>query len=133
MLRRLRKSWHDFKKLEPGKRFQQRYRQGPKAGKLRKLLFLGGGTLIMIAGLFSLPAPGPGFLILFVGAGLVAQQSLIAARALDWTELRVRRLLAWARRVWRKASVPVRIALIFAAVLVALAVGYGAYQLVFAQ
>ncbi len=57
----------------------------------------------MAAGLFFLPAPGPGFLILFAGAALLAEESLTAARALDWTEVRLRRLAKWGRRAWRAA------------------------------
>jgi hypothetical protein len=52
--------------------------------------------------MFFLLVPGPGILVLFVGAGLLAEQSLITARALDWTEIRLRRLVAWAQKAWRR-------------------------------
>jgi Putative transmembrane protein (PGPGW) len=51
--------------------------------------------LFMAAGFVLLFIPGPGLVFLFVGAFLIAQQSLLAARALDWSELRLKKLLAW--------------------------------------
>lgn len=135
MLQRLKTNWRELKDHEPGKRFQERYHRGHHTGKggLRKLLFIGSGILVLAAGVFFLPAPGPGFLILLVGAGLLAEGSLVAARVLDWTEIRLRRLAAWGLRVWRGASLPVRIALVFAAILFALGAGYAAYQLMLAR
>jgi hypothetical protein len=40
----------------------------------------------------------------FIGAGLIAEESYLAARTLDWIELRVRRLADRARRRWKSAS-----------------------------
>ena len=51
----------------------------------------------MLAGVAFLPLPGPGLLIIAVGALLMAEVSLSAARALDWLELK-------ARRAFRKVS-----------------------------
>ena len=103
MMQRLKKSWRELKAAKAGERFQERYRRSSGEGPLRKVLFIGGGILVMAAGVFFLPAPGPGMLILVVGAGLIAEESLIAARALDWMEIRLRRFAKWARRAWRAA------------------------------
>jgi len=103
MLQRLKKNWRELKAGIPGERFQKRYRQKQRspAGWLHRFLFLAGGMLVMAAGLFFLPAPGPGFVILLIGAGLLAEESLAAARALDWTEIRLRRAGRWGKRLWR--------------------------------
>ena len=135
MLDKLQDSWRELKNAAPGERFQQRFhqRQKDQHTRWRKPLFIGGGILVMGAGLFFLPAPGPRFLILFLGGGLLAQESLLAARALDWTELRVRQLAAWGLKVWQKSPMPVKILL----VLVGLALAAGAailgYRLVFGR
>lgn len=135
MLRKLKKSWNELKDHEPGRRFQERYQRvhQRRQGGARKLLFIGGGVLVMAAGVFFLPAPGPGFLVLALGAGLLAQESLAAARALDWSEVRLRRLAAWGVQAWRGATVPAKGALVFAAILVAAGTAYVAYQLIFAR
>lgn len=135
MLQRLKESWHDLKRGAPGERFQEHYRQRQKGGGSgwRKPLFIGGGILVMAAGLFFLPAPGPGFLILFVGGGLLAQESLIAARALDWTEVRLRTLAAWGLRVWKRSPLPVKILLVIVGLGLAAGAAYLGYRLMFAR
>jgi hypothetical protein len=47
----------------------------------------------MVLGVVFLPLPGPGLLIIAAGALLVAEESLSAARALDWLERKARRLM----------------------------------------
>ena len=64
---------------------------------LRKAVVLAAGVLVVIAGVIALPLPGPGLAIMALGAVLVAEESLAAARALDWLELKLRRLFASAR------------------------------------
>ena len=120
---------------EPGSRFQDHYkkRQEERRSPLRRWLFLGGGTMIILAGIFFLPAPGPGFLIIFLGGGLVAQESLIAARALDWTEVRLRAVADWALRIWHRSSTLVRTLIVIVALAVAGAAAYGAYLIMFAK
>jgi hypothetical protein len=73
--------------------------------------------------------PGPGALFVLLGAVLIAQHSLTVARALDWTEIRVRKLLALSCGVWRQFSAAVKIFLVGLAVVVAAAVGFGALTL----
>ena len=85
------------------------------------------------AGLFFLPAPGPGIIIVAIGAGLIAQASLLGARALDWCELRIRALIAWARGVWESAGGFARAAIVLAASVLAGAGGYGAWWFTFGR
>lgn len=121
---------------EPGSRFQERFRERQKEGKstaLRRWLFIGGGTLVLLAGIFFLPAPGPGFLIIFLGGGLIAQESLVAARALDWLEVRLRAIGSWALRIWKGASMPVRVLLIIVGAIIAGGAAYVAYLMMFAR
>ncbi len=61
---------------------------------MRKTLISGLGGLIMIAGAAMLVLPGPGLLALVIGAALVAEESLFAARMLD-------RLDRWGTRRYR--------------------------------
>lgn len=67
-------------------------------------------------------------LFVLLGAVLIAQQSLTAARALDWTEIRLRKLLARIFGAWRHFSVVLKIFLVGLAVGAAAAAGFGAFK-----
>ena len=100
---------------------------------MRKVLFLGGGALILVAGLFFLPAPGPGWAIIFIGGGLIAQESERAAKILDWVELRLRAVVKWALDIWKRASMPARAGIVALGLALAGGAGFAAYQLFFAK
>ena len=108
MLRDLKRNWRRFKAGLPGRRFQQqfRYRQQFRSGPFRKVLFITGGILIATAGIFFLFAPGPGIIILLLGAVVIARESLLAARAFDWIEIQLRKFvrqrLKGSRRPYRR-------------------------------
>jgi uncharacterized protein (TIGR02611 family) len=135
MWQTLKEHWKDLKDGKPGKRFEDHYRKHHESGgnPMRKVLFIGIGALIVAAGIFFLPAPGPGFLIIFLGGGLMAQESLRAAKVLDWVELRVRRVLDWALGIWKRASLPARAAIALFGLVVAAGAGYAAYQIFLAK
>ena len=95
MIKHLRQSWQRFKAGLPGRRFQQQFRlrQGFRSGAARKASFMAAGILIVAAGIFLLFVPGPGIIILLIGAVLIAQQSSLAARAFDRIEIRLRKFI----------------------------------------
>jgi uncharacterized protein (TIGR02611 family) len=103
MFKRLRAAWRPLRDGTPGKRFQQFHesRKASRRGRPWRFLFLAGGASIVVVGIILLPAPGPGWLVIFVGLGLLAQESLAIAKGLDALELRVRRLLPRARKLRR--------------------------------
>lgn len=135
MLQGLKKHWQDLKRGKPGKRFQDHYRNQHESGSSpwRKVLFIGGGALIVAAGIFFLPAPGPGFIIIFLGGGLMAQESIRAAKVLDWSELRLRKIAEWALGVWKRASTPARAAIALFGLVIVAGAGYAAYQIFIAK
>jgi hypothetical protein len=134
MIRTLRQTWRDFEESVPGKRFQERFERRQRSEKhfFQKALSVGGGILIMAAGLFFLAAPGPGVLVLLVGAGLIAQESFHVARALDWLEVRLRKLVGWSLHVWRHCPLVLKIAIVFLAIALLVAAAFGTYQLLIA-
>jgi hypothetical protein len=95
MLKDLKQSWRRFKAGLPGRRFQQQFRQRRRfrSGAARKSLFMAIGILLAAAGIFLLFVPGPGIIILLIGAVLIAQQSSLAARAFDRIEIRLRKFI----------------------------------------
>ena len=103
----LHRRWRRFAAVPPGQRFQahfDRRQQTRPRGLHQKILTVGGGILVMGAGLFFLLAPGPGVLIFLIGATLVAEESQAVARLLDGADLRLRRLAAWGLARWRQRS-----------------------------
>lgn len=105
MLDALKQRWRKLAAAPPGQRFQAHYqhRQQTQPRRLHwKILTIGGGLLIMGAGIFFIPAPGPGILIFLVGALLVAEESLAAARLMDWADVRARPLVAWLSARWQR-------------------------------
>ncbi len=97
MIDALKKRWAYLRDGAPGERFQRYYRrrqQQRSSGALRMLL-LCAGILLIIIGIILLPAPGPGTLIVAVGAALLAGESAKVARFLDRAE-------CWGRAQLRK-------------------------------
>lgn len=107
MLKRLRAAWRPLKDGKPGRRFQDVHesRKAQRRGRPWRFLFIAGGLAIVVVGIVLLPAPGPGWLVIFAGLGLLAQESLLVARALDAVEVRIRRIVSQIRRkVSRRSS-----------------------------
>jgi hypothetical protein len=110
----------------PGSRFESWYNtRKHKTGGAKRPLTIVAGVVVVMLGLFFLPAPGPGMVILAFGAALIAQQSLTAARLLDSAEVRTRRILRPLRRFWKHSPAPVRVAI---ALLVSLMAGAAAFS-----
>jgi uncharacterized protein (TIGR02611 family) len=98
VISRIRTRWRKVKKSPPGKRFQERYfrlQQKPNRKSVYRKVFniiLGVATIFL--GIIFWFIPGPGWVIIFIGATLLSGESLILARALDWLEVNIRKLYA---------------------------------------
>lgn len=94
----LRRHWDAFRAEPAGTRFQRRYRRraARPSGWLRKCGVLLAAAVLIVLGLAMLVLPGPGLLALLVGAALVAEESLLAARLLDRVDFAISR--GFARR-----------------------------------
>lgn len=100
----VKKQWKHFVAVPSGRRFQMRHRlqRSKTGGVLRKILITGLGGLLMLAGGAMLVLPGPGLLTIVIGAAVIAEESLVAARALDRLDLYLNGWLErW--RAWRAA------------------------------
>ena len=60
------------------------------------------GVLVIIVGVLLLPLPGPGWLVIFVGLGILATEFAWAERLLDYAKARVR---VWTRWISRQSLV----------------------------
>lgn len=74
--------------VRSGARFRAHYdRLQQRPHLMRTLLVIGVGLLLLALGLVMLVVPGPGLLVGFVGAALIAGESRWAARVLDRVDL----------------------------------------------
>lgn len=130
MLTGLVRQWRDMTKIEPGKRFQNRYyrRRERRCTPLVKPFYMLLGAMILISGLILMPAPGPGCLVALIGATMLAEESLAVARTLDSMEVKARHLLSRARKAWTHASATIKAAVALVAASVAGVAGVVAYN-----
>ncbi len=137
MIGRMKGSWQQFRQGKPGHRFQDRYRRNQQSsgGKFsfRKIVNIVGGSAIALAGVFLLAAPGPGWLTLVVGLGMVSGELSPVARALDWAEVNLRWLARKAGELWKASPPIVRILIVVAILICVAALGYGTYYLLFGR
>jgi hypothetical protein len=100
MLNQLKRSWTSLKHGDPGSRFQEQYRRQHRKqeGGVARAIRIVAGIILVPVGLFFLPAPGPGMVVLALGAILLARESRLVAQALDRLELRARQALRWLSR-----------------------------------
>jgi hypothetical protein len=114
---------------KPGKRFQARYeqRRRMRASVLWTPLYLILGSGLFVLGLTMMVAPGPGLIVLFMGAALIGQESLVVARALDRTEVGLRRAAHAALRGWRRAPLAAKAAVAILGACALAGAGWGAY------
>jgi ferric-dicitrate binding protein FerR (iron transport regulator) len=93
-------NWRELKAAPPGERFERAYRANRAQGKRgwKRAAAILAGALLVALGLFMLVAPGPGILVLVLGAALVGGESQPMARFLDRAELRIRRAISALRK-----------------------------------
>lgn len=53
------------------------------------------GAIVLAAGIVAIPYPGPGWLIVFAGLGILASEFEWAHRALHWVKARYNRFMDW--------------------------------------
>ena len=56
------------------------------------------GVAVLAVGIVAIPYPGPGWLIVFAGLGILASEFAWAKTALRWLKVRYNRFMAWFTR-----------------------------------
>lgn len=132
MIGRLKGNWEELKESKPGDRFKDRYRrrQEEPGHIVKRVVLVILGSVIALGSLFTAPLPGPGFATVFLGLAILAGEVLPAARFLDWSEVRLRRLWQFIRDVWQ-TGIPGKIAVVVVAAILAGAFLFAAYLLLF--
>ena len=122
-MHKLKRYWERLRYARPGERFQELYQQRQRIRRTfwPRLFFVALGGLLIATGIVLMFVPGPGLLVAALGAALIAQESLVAARLLDGAEKRLRKLLGTAKISWQRASPAMRALLVVAALALAAA------------
>lgn len=98
----LRQQWERFRASEPGHRFRERYENRSRArnqgGNVLHIAKIVLGVLVVPLGLVMVPAPGPGWVVVFLGLALLSDEILPMARGLDKAEILIRKTAARFRR-----------------------------------
>ena len=109
----LKQHLQDLQRGRPGHRFQDHYEHEKHGaggrGSSGRVWRLALGIAAVVIGVVLCVIPGPGLPFIFIGGGLLAAESRVAARVMDWLELRVRAVWRWApgvRRCTRRAEPP---------------------------
>lgn len=130
MIERAKENWRRLKQSKPGRRFQDhhhRYQRGYGSRSYARGWFgLVWGLLILVGGVIAVPAPGPGWLIILLGLGIIAGESLSFARSIDRIEVSLRQLSRLVGGVWTGSPASGKVLLVALTVLAfVVALGYG--------
>jgi hypothetical protein len=131
MLARWRKAWDEIRDSPVGRRFQRRHQARVAAGKSvgwRRVGNVTLGVLIALVGIVLVPAPGPGWAIIFLGLGLLAGEIFAVARFLDRVEVRVRGAGRRIGHFWAEAAWPARIVVLMPPALLVALLAVAAYR-----
>ncbi|MES2920597.1 MAG: hypothetical protein V4819_03575 [Verrucomicrobiota bacterium] len=134
MLKKLKQHWREFREGRPGHRFQDRHernREDRSSGSTWSRFLKPFAAILLIgAGVVFCAIPGPGLPLLLIGAGLLADVSLLVARALDWTEAQIRAVLSPLHRWWSGASATAKSIVVILMLLLASGAAYGVFRVV---
>ena len=104
MIKGFKREWAELKRGRPGSRFVEQYdkerkQQRSPVGRIARIVV---GLLLFPIGVVFLAIPGPGLLVIALGAVLIAREFRFAARLLDVVEVRGRALMTWTQRRWKR-------------------------------
>jgi hypothetical protein len=107
MFAALKGSLAELKRGRPGRRFQDHHEKAQRStnrGALRRWMnYLLAGVALAI-GVVLVFVPGPAVVFFFLAGALLAPESRVVARGMDWSEVKIRCLCAWGARQWRRLS-----------------------------
>lgn len=134
MIESFKETWNKIQQDPPGKRFRRQYRrrQAARESIVNQLLFIGIGLVCILVGVAMLFTPGPGIFFIFLGWGLIAQESLWLAILLDKFEIYLRKWVDWGEAIWKAASAGLKFLIIAGILLISFVALYLVYRLFWA-
>jgi uncharacterized protein (TIGR02611 family) len=92
----------EAKRTNPLTALRDRVRRLPGGALAWRIVVTIVGVAVIAGGIVLLPLPGPGWLIIFAGLGILATEYAWAARLLTWAKEKVKSWTQWiaAKPVW---------------------------------
>lgn len=135
MTRSLISQWQALRRGTPGRRFAERYRASRRGANRATLIQRIARIAIAVAavaiGGVLMFIPGPAILFFALAGALLATESLMVARVLDWSEVKSRCVAHWALRRWHALPRGGRMAVGAVAAALAGGVAYASYRILF--
>lgn len=133
MVGKLKQKWHALNNGTPGRRFEEHHlrRQSSPRHRRHIWLMMTLGVLLFVAGVVMLVTPGPGVIFIAAGAALIAEESIVAARTMDWFDVRVRAVIAAANVIWQRSPVILKAILVLFIMALLIGVSMFTMRLVF--
>lgn len=127
--------WHEFAAAKPGTRFEREYecRRGADPAAWKRVLGVLLGVALIVVGIVQLAVPGPGLLVIGIGAAALARESRAIARWLDRGEVALRRQAAGLRQWWQGLAGVGRVALVVVTLAAVAALGVAALRLLLSR
>ncbi len=134
MTSKLKRQWTALQRARPGRRFEERYeaaqRKENRASILARVVRFTIATAALAVGVVLVFIPGPAILFFAIAGALLASESRGVARFLDWSEVKIRAVLGWARRNWKKLPIAGKVAVAIVGAIGTAGAGYLSYRVV---
>ncbi len=94
--------------------WRRRIRANPHSHRVYRTVIGAIGTIVVVAGLVMVPFPGPGWLVVFIGIGILASEFDWAKRLLDYGKARLHAWNEWMKPkpLWFKGLIGLATALL---------------------
>lgn len=113
---KLKRQWEVLKRGKPGRRFVERYRAAQRkenrATLATRIVRFTLATLAIALGLVFAVIPGPAILFFAIAGALLASESEVVARFLDWSEVKIRAVVNGAKRIWKRLPMIGKVAVV---------------------
>lgn len=130
---RLKRQWQVLKRGKPGHRFVERYeaaqRKENRASFVTRVIRFVIATIAIALGVVFAVIPGPAILFFALAGALLASESKMVARFLDWAEVRIRRLVRFAHRIWQRLPLAGKIGVVALGVACSAGATYFSYRI----
>lgn len=127
-----REHWRELKRGRPGSRFVDRYhraRQDRQRGTWHRVVLIVAAVVCLVIAAILTVIPGPAIPFYFLGGGLLATESRLIARFMDWTEVQLRKVFAWGKRRWRQLPKVGRVVVLMLGACCSVAAAYLSFHL----
>ena len=134
MIARLKRQWKTLQRARPGRRFEERYeaaqRKENRASFFARVVRFTIATAALAVGVVLMFIPGPAVLFFAISGALLASESRGVARFLDWSEVKIRAVVRWATRFWKKLPVVGKVAIALVGAAGSVGAGYLGYTVI---